>query len=637
MIAPWMLYCAAVGLLLCGGALALERALRACALPTRWAWLGALLLTLALPAAMLVLPRQAPPAPPQRTAAPAGLAGERMDPAELPLTGTSHPRVDLAALDRPLLLGWGAASGATLLALLAMAAVLRRRRSGWRAAELAGVPVLISRDTGPAVVGLVRSRIVLPEWAAGADPERRDLLLEHETEHLRAGDPRLLAVGLAALVLAPWNPAVWWQLRRLRLAVEIDCDARVLRRRGDVRAYGSLLLEVGRRAGGSALAVAAFSEPASFLERRIRIMTQPRERSPWTRAAGFGALALGLGAAACETPAPTSLAPAPVERVYSAADAPGGLQAASLTPREAVARHFPEVLTQGVEPNTVLTFVVDHRGEVVHSSREKHETLIAARSQGGPFAPPAEGTRVRMEGARVTAQTGERSSFRMAAAPSLDVDPDQIESVDVMKYPAGKMGPSAVDVIWIRKRDPAAPPAPAKVRVPGAGGEAATNELVLNPAEGHVALRRSSAEGTTEIRAQHLELSRGDRVVATSTPDTTGGTRMRLDSRTKTEQGVMVTTNVPAGAQQVPAVDQAVVVRALQRSYASSAARGQTDPEMIWFVVGADGEVVRTGTNTDPGLDEYAPDRILAVDVFKGDRIRLRGEPVSVIWVRLKA
>jgi hypothetical protein len=638
MIAPWMLYCAAVGLLLAGGALALERALRACALPTRWAWLGALLLTLALPAAMLVLPRGAPPAAPQRTAAPAGLAGERMDPAELPLTGASRPRVDLAALDRPLLLGWGAASGATLLALLAMAAVLRRRRSGWRAAELAGVPVLISRDTGPAVVGLVRSRIVLPEWAAGADPERRDLLLEHESEHLRAGDPRLLAVGLAALVLAPWNPAVWWQLRRLRLAVEIDCDARVLRRRGDVRAYGSLLLEVGRRAGGSALAVAAFSEPASFLERRIRIMTQPRERSPWTRAAGFGALALALGAAACETPAPTSLAPAPVERVYSAADAPQGLRAARLSPRDAVARHFPEVLTDGVEPNTVLTFVVDHRGEVVSTAREKHETLIAARSQGGPSALPAEGARVRTEGARVTAQGAERSSFRMSAAPSIDVDPDQIESVDVMKFPAGKMGPDAVDVLWIRKRDPAAPPAPSKARVSAtAAGGVAARELVVAPSEDRVTLRSRTPEGEQEISGRRIVI-RGERAVATSAPDT-GRTRTRieLDSRTTTDEGVMVTTGVPVGAQQVPAVEQAVVMRAVQRHYASSTARGQTAPEMLWFVVGADGEVVRTGTNADSGFSDVAPDRILAVDVFKGDRIRLRGEPVSVIWVRLRA
>ncbi|MEW5931730.1 MAG: M56 family metallopeptidase, partial [Gemmatimonadota bacterium] len=605
--------------------------------PTRGAWLGALLLTLALPAAMLVLPRPAPPAPPQRTAAPADLAGERMDPAELPLGEASRPRVDLAALDRPLVLGWGAASGATLLALLAMAAVLRRRRSGWRAAELAGVPVLISRDTGPAVVGLVRSRIVLPEWAAGADPERRDLLLEHETEHLRAGDPRLLAVGLFALVLAPWNPAVWWQLRRLRLAVEIDCDARVLRRRGDVRAYGSLLLEVGRRAGGSALAVAAFSEPASFLERRIRIMTQPRERSPWTRAAGFGALALGLGAAACETPAPTSLAPAPVERVYSAADAPQGLQQARLTPREAVTRHFPEVLTEGVEPNTVLTFVVDHRGEVVHSSRARAETFVA--SQGGDAAariapaPDGAGTRVRLRGSSVMAEVAERPRFRMSAARDVEVDPGQIESVDVMKFRPGMMGPGAVDVIWIRKRDPAAPPAPAKVRAPAPGGEAA-RELVVSPSRGEAALRRRTADGDEEVSGAHIRVS-GDRVTATSTPDTTGQGRALLRYRPRSPEGAP-TDEIRAVALRTGRTDPAVIVQAVEKHH-PGVARGQASPEMLWFVVGADGEVVRTGTDRNADFDRYAPESIESVEVFKGDRIQVNGRSVSVLWMVLKA
>jgi beta-lactamase regulating signal transducer with metallopeptidase domain len=172
-----------------------------------------------------------------------------------------------------------------------------------------GVPVLVSPDTGPAVVGLIRSHIVLPEWACEADPEVRALMLEHEGEHLRAGDPRLLAGALLVVALMPWNPAVWWQLRRLRLAVEIDCDARVLRRRGDVRAYGALLLEMGRRAGASRLAVAAFSEPTSFLERRIRAMTAPALRFAGLRAAGFGALSAALVAAACSMPGPVQVAP----------------------------------------------------------------------------------------------------------------------------------------------------------------------------------------------------------------------------------------------------------------------------------------------------------------------------------------
>ncbi|MET0395984.1 MAG: M56 family metallopeptidase [Longimicrobiaceae bacterium] len=611
MIAHWIAYCAAIGMLLALGGLALERALRAAALPTRWAWLAAMLLTLAIPAAMRALPREAPPVAPLRVAAPAGAAGERLSPFDLPLEPSSKRRVDLAALDRPLLLAWGAASGATLLALLAMAAVLRRRRSGWRAAELAGVPVLISRDTGPAVVGLVRSRIVLPEWAAESDPEQRALLLEHETEHLRAGDPRLLAVGLAALVLAPWNPAVWWQLRRLRLAMEIDCDARVLRRRGDVRAYGSLLLEVGRRASGSALAVAAFSEPASFLERRIRIMTMPRERSPWTRAAGFGVLALGLAAAACETPAPTSLSPLPVKRVYAAADAPNGLQPAELTPRAAVERFYPEILTRSGHGIETVVFVVSHEGEVVDRSIGRH----LAPSVRGSFEalPDAQG--------------------RVRSLQEIEQSPDAIETVDVIRFEAGKMGPDPLDMLWIRLRDPSAPPSQAKVRMP-AGSE----EVVVYPGEGQATLRRTTPQGQEEVRGAHLQVGGEGRVVVRSAPDT-GGTRTRVElrSNTITSNGTTVTTGVPVGAQQLPAVEQAVVVRAVQRYYASAVARGGATPEMIWFVAGADGEVVRTGRNGDGALNQYTPDQIAAVDVFKGDRIRLGGEPVSVLWIRLKA
>lgn len=88
MIAHWILYCAAVGVALSLGAAALERALRACALPVRWAWLGAMLLTLAIPAAVRALPREAPLA--RRVA------------------------WTWARLDRPLLLAWRGGASALL-------------------------------------------------------------------------------------------------------------------------------------------------------------------------------------------------------------------------------------------------------------------------------------------------------------------------------------------------------------------------------------------------------------------------------------------------------------------------------------------------------------------------------------------
>jgi hypothetical protein len=130
-------------------------------------------------------------------------------------------------------------------------------------------------------------------------------VLENEGEHVRAGDPRLLAAAIVCAVLTPWNPAAWWQLRRLRLAIEVDCDARVLRRRGDVRAYGSVLLEVGRRTVRTRVAVAGFAEPVSALERRIRIMTAPRVRRPLLRVAACGAITAAFAGAACGALQPT--------------------------------------------------------------------------------------------------------------------------------------------------------------------------------------------------------------------------------------------------------------------------------------------------------------------------------------------
>ena len=311
MIANWMLYCLAVGALVTLGALALERAMRAFRLPQRWVWAAAMVLTLAIPAAVRWLPRTTEPA-----AVGAVLGGPADVRIGAPAAAEAGTGFDLATLDGPLLLGWMGSGLVVLAALGAASLLLARRRRGWRATVVDGVPVLLSPDTGPAVVGLVRSRIVLPAWVMDADPAARALLLEHEREHLRARDPRLLAIGLAAVALAPWNAAAWYQLRRLRLAIEIDCDARVLARRGDVRAYGTLLLEAGRRASTAGWTVAAaFSEPASFLERRIRIMSSRMQR-PRARVV---LLALALCAAAL---AGMRALPAPAVPISRVAESP---------------------------------------------------------------------------------------------------------------------------------------------------------------------------------------------------------------------------------------------------------------------------------------------------------------------------
>ena len=407
MLANWMLYCVAVGTLLAGGALALERGLRALARPTRWAWSAAMALALAIPAAVRLAP--APRAEP--VAAPAAPSAPRLRTPAPPATKTRvsplaiAPVLELGGWDPALRAAWGASSTVVLLALGAMGIVLARRRRAWRAAEVDGVPVLVSHDTGPAVVGLLRSRIVLPAWALAADEEARRLVLEHEREHVRAGDPRLVAAALLAVILIPWNPAAWWMLRRLRLAIEVDCDARVLRRRADVRAYGTALLEIGRRTVRSPLPVAAFAEPVSSLERRIRIMTAPRARRPLLRASGFAAVAATLAALACEAPQPTQ-PPAQEPTVAKTAltpDPPGVLQLADVDEqpeivnpaavRRLLQESYPPLLREaGVEGLVTVSMVVGADGltrlpAVVHADHEAFSEPALAAVAGMRFQP----------------------------------------------------------------------------------------------------------------------------------------------------------------------------------------------------------------------------------------------------------
>src|SRR4029077_3386916 len=169
-----------------------------------------------------------------------------------PVGGTVPPTTgsfSLADLDVVLKWAWALSSGALLLSLGAAALGLAALRRGWRNTIVDGRAVYVSDEVGPAVAGLWRPRVVLPEWALGLGEKERRLMLAHEDEHVRALDPWLLAGAAALLVLAPWNPVLWWQVRRLRLAVEMDCDARVLSRAGDARAYGEPLVGVGQRRG----------------------------------------------------------------------------------------------------------------------------------------------------------------------------------------------------------------------------------------------------------------------------------------------------------------------------------------------------------------------------------------------------
>jgi TonB family protein len=287
-VAAWLVYCIALSVVLTAGAFAWESAARWSGRTTRWVWLGALAGSISLPWLLRLVPARAWP-----EAVPAAVPVFAIDPLAVgaPAAG-GWPAVELA------LAGWATLSLAAVLYLALLLVRLNAARRGWQATELDGGRVFVTRTLGPGAVGIGRGVVVLPAWVLALDAELRTLLLQHEREHVRAGDPRTLLAALGLVALAPWNFVAWFQLLRLRNAIEVDCDTRVLAGGADPERYGSLLLEVGRRRSGGTLVMATFAEPRVFLRERIRrIAHWPVERRRG-RAAAFGMLALALFATA---------------------------------------------------------------------------------------------------------------------------------------------------------------------------------------------------------------------------------------------------------------------------------------------------------------------------------------------------
>ena len=199
---------------------------------------------------------------------------------------------------------WLASSVGLAVLLFRTHRTLTDERSRWPTSNVSGRDVYLSTDRGPAVAGVLRPWIVIPRWSLDLPEQELRFVVLHEEEHVRARDSLLLAGALALLVLTPWNPISWWQLRRLRTAMEVDCDRRVLRKAPDPGAYGNSLISVAARASGASLGLAAFTEKSLSLRTRIVAMTPNPSR--WTRVqAGlllFLASVVGLQACGVDNP-----------------------------------------------------------------------------------------------------------------------------------------------------------------------------------------------------------------------------------------------------------------------------------------------------------------------------------------------
>jgi hypothetical protein len=168
-----------------------------------------------------------------------------------------------------------------------------------------GISVRVSRNTVPAVYGVFAPEIVIPAEALRMLPRDQQLLLAHEREHVHARDPLLLAASAVVVALLPWHPVAWWLASRVRLSVELDCDARVLRAGGSRRVYGDLLLTFAQRTRGAGMpiGVSALFDSRSPLERRLLAMAQ-RQSPARANVAAAVFVAAAVTLVACTSPVP---------------------------------------------------------------------------------------------------------------------------------------------------------------------------------------------------------------------------------------------------------------------------------------------------------------------------------------------
>ena len=352
----WMLYSLVVGGIITLAAIAAHDAQRATRRPVRWVWLGAIALLVAITAVAPMRRTAVARSSEIRLGIPAtaassaravhGLAGwivRAKDAVLVPIQAWVAAAGEIAytrlaqlppAAYRVIALAWVAASLLTLLTFLASYRRVRGRMRTWPIQRVNGIEARIAPTTGPAVVGFAPAEIVIPEWLLGRPTHERELVLAHESEHLRAHDPWLLVLGCVAVTVMPWHPAIWYAFGRLRLAIEFDCDRRVLRRGVPAATYGSLLIDLTALHPVRSPAMPAFSFHGSSLEQRLVAMTARPARFTALRRATGGLIAAVALIAACESRLPTS---AEVEAMDVAT---AQQQAAHLTLTESAATRY---------------------------------------------------------------------------------------------------------------------------------------------------------------------------------------------------------------------------------------------------------------------------------------------------------
>lgn len=387
MIALWMSSSIAFGALVFIAAAALDTAWQLDARQTRGIWVMAACTTVLWPLlAPWLLTPETTASVTQAVRAVTTATGAL--PADAPSFTSWRSR--LGQLDTPLLVAWAAGTLWLALRWVLLVRALRRHMRGAKHQHVDGQSALVTNDIGPAVIGVLRPRMVLPSWFFELDSGLRALILSHEFEHVRARDQMVLTMARTFTTIMPWNPLVWALARRMRLSTEVDCDRRVLRAGATPGQYAQLLMFVAHRQHHHPLFAASpaaatlgshMAGSPTTLRRRITAMHLPvlsgRARNVRYIALGTTAIAaLALGAsprlaralasvreAQVPAPAPSAAQPPAKPMVEFQIDSQATLVAGTATPR------YPEaLLATRTNGSGQAQFVVDSSGLVIRET-----------------------------------------------------------------------------------------------------------------------------------------------------------------------------------------------------------------------------------------------------------------------------
>lgn len=664
MILDLMLYGTATATLLAMAGLALERIAVWRAFPRRGVWAVILMLSIAIPTVKLLEPHQ-PASPPPRSLAPLNIRSnfrseETSRIAAAPFVSASNDTAANSAaeprpqhsvtwptqtsVERILRLFW-LASSLGLVGFYALVWLrLRVEVQGWRRVLIKDQAVWVTQALGPAVYGFIRPIILMPQWVIDSSDADRALVLAHEQEHIAARDPRILLLGLLAVAVAPWNLPMWWQLRRLRFAMEVDCDARVLAGGAEARAYGQVLLSIGQRRSFAPAGAIALTEPASQLLRRIRIMTTPiAKQGKWLIGALIG-LSLGCLAVAAELQAPV-LQSTPSIKEAAATETlrkpPIGEDPRLADVRRLVRVTYPELFNAAATPGAVLvTLLMNQDGTLFKSYKEKIDprpwiaysikafdamgvdyehrgNRVRDRMPGWPAAgnhvdvsawylePPADPTRD-VTTVREKVESRYASLFRPQYADGASVIMEGSSLVTVFMTEAGDIDRAKVEVSEEKTKD-------AVVDLT----KLATPERFV--AMG-IALERIGPIGTTELVSGHFNDDRDLKSlrVIYAWP--------RRPHEPEPPRPAPAAQEVSAGVNDDPAVDRAIAEHYFSDLYSYPAVWPRADP---WVLLDRQGKVLETGRRVLMGsgdLKLYLESRYPGIKTDGFQAITVHGE-----------